>query len=421
MNFSNFFSNSLKLLKSEGAYRNFAHLARMAGSFPNARLHQARESRKISIWCGNDYLGMGQHPEVLKAMHEALDSYGAGSGGTRNISGTTLAHVELEAALADLHHKEAALVFSSGYVANQTVLQTLGSKIPGVIIFSDEHNHASMIQGIRNSQAQRHIFKHNDVADLERLLKAADPEAPKIIAFESVYSMSGSISPVREICRLAKRYQAFSYLDEVHAVGLYGYQGGGIAQEAGVADQVHLIQGTLGKAFGLMGGYIAGSAEMVDFIRSFASGFIFTTSLPPAIAAGATKSIEIVKEQATTLREKHQASVAFFRHCLRERGIPFIDNPSHIVPVIVGDAVKCKILTDRLLKEFNIYVQPINFPTVKKGTERMRFTPSPLHTSAMIEECTAALAQVWSELKLPLSLLRAQKKPVMADSQQLVI
>jgi 5-aminolevulinate synthase len=421
MNFSNFFSNSLKLLKSEGAYRNFAHLARIAGSFPNARLHQARESRKISIWCGNDYLGMGQHPEVLKAMHEALDSYGAGSGGTRNISGTTLAHVELEAALADLHHKEAALVFSSGYVANQTVLQTLGSKIPGVIIFSDEHNHASMIQGIRNSQAQRHIFKHNDVADLERLLKAADPEAAKIIAFESVYSMSGSISPVREICRLAKRYQAFSYLDEVHAVGLYGYQGGGIAQEAGVADQVHLIQGTLGKAFGLMGGYIAGSAEMVDFIRSFASGFIFTTSLPPAIAAGATKSIEIVKEQATTLREKHQASVAFFRHCLRERGIPFIDNPSHIVPVIVGDAVKCKILTDRLLKEFNIYVQPINFPTVKKGTERMRFTPSPLHTSAMIEECTAALAQVWSELKLPLSLLRAQKKPVIADSQQLVI
>lgn len=420
MNFSNFFSNSLELLKSEGAYRNFAHLARIAGSFPNAHLHQAEQRRKISIWCGNDYLGMGQHPKVLQAMHEALDNYGAGSGGTRNISGTTLAHVELEAELADLHHKEAALVFSSGYVANQTVLQTLGNKIPGAIFFSDEYNHASMIQGIKSSKAKCQIFKHNDLEDLERSLKEADKEAPKIIAFESVYSMCGSIAPVREICRLAKTYQAFTYLDEVHAVGLYGYQGGGIAQEAGVADQVDLIQGTLGKAFGLMGGYIASRAEMVDFIRSFASGFIFTTSLPPVVAVGARKSIQIIKKEATALREKHQASVAYFRHCLAERGIPFIDNPSHIVPVVVGDALKCKAITDRLLKDFAMYVQPINFPTVKKGTERMRFTPSPVHTPLMIEKCSEALAEVWGDMKLPFSKVKGREL-VLSESVELVI
>lgn len=403
MNLNNFFSNSLSLLKKEGAYRSFAHLKRIAGQFPSAQLREQQKEKTIHIWCSNDYLGMGQHPEVLKAMHEALDTYGAGSGGTRNISGTTVAHHELEDELAELHHKEAGLVFSSGYVANQTTLQTLGTKIPGVIFFSDRDNHASIIQGIKNSRAECHIFNHNDVEDLERLLKAADPEAAKIIVFESVYSMSGSISPVREIVRLAKKYSAFTYLDEVHAVGLYGYQGGGIAQEAGVEDQIDVIQGTLGKAFGLMGGYIASSAVFVDFIRSFASGFIFTTSLPPVIAVGAKTSISIIKKQASVFREQHQENVAYFRTCLIKNEIPFIDNPSHIVPVVVGDAVKCKAVTDQLLKDFNIYVQPINYPTVPRGTERMRFTPSRVHTKSMIEECTLSLKKVWHMMDLPKS------------------
>lgn len=402
MNFTNFFANSLEVLKREGGYRQFAHVARINQEFPKAHLKDATSCRPITIWCSNDYLGMGQHPDVLKAMHEALETYGAGSGGTRNISGTTISHVNLETELADLHHKEAALVFSSGYVANQTTLHTLGSKIPNVIFFSDEHNHASMIQGIKNSKASCRVFRHNDLNDLEQLLKNADANAPKIIAFESVYSMSGSIAPIREICRLAKKYDAFTYLDEVHAVGLYGYQGGGIAQEAGVQDQVDLIQGTLGKAFGLMGGYIAGNTALVDFIRSFASGFIFTTSLPPAVTAGATKSIQIVKREAGSLREKHQASVAQFRRSLNKALIPHLDNPSHIVPVIVGDAKKCKILTDRLLNEFALYIQPINFPTVRKGTERMRFTPSAVHSPIMIEQCVQSLAVVWKEMKLPL-------------------
>lgn len=410
MNFTNFFSNSLEVLKREGGYRQFAQVARINQEFPKARLKEAAQCRPITIWCSNDYLGMGQHPEVLRAMHEAIETYGAGSGGTRNISGTTIAHVNLETELAELHHKEAALVFSSGYVANQTTLHTLGSKIPDVIFFSDEHNHASMIQGIKNSKAPCHVFRHNDLNDLERLLKNTNANSPKIIAFESVYSMSGSIAPIREICRLARQYGAFTYLDEVHAVGLYGYQGGGIAQETGVQDQVDLIQGTLGKAFGLMGGYIAGNTSLIDFIRSFASGFIFTTSLPPVVAAGATKSVQIVKKEAGVLREKHQASVALFRRELERSLIPHLDNPSHIVPVIVGDAKKCKMLTDRLLNEFALYIQPINFPTVRKGTERMRFTPSAVHNPIMIKQCAEALALVWKEMKLP--LLSSAHEPI---------
>ncbi len=411
MNFNNVLSNSLNLLKEEGAYRSFAHLARVAGQFPKARLREGQEEKNIHIWCSNDYLGMGQNSEVLQAMHDTLDRYGAGSGGTRNISGTTQAHAELEAELAELHQKEAALVFSSGYVANQTTLHTLGAKIPGLIFFSDADNHASIIQGIKNSRAQCHIFKHNDLNDLERLLKTVDPASPKIIVFESVYSMSGSISPVREIVQLAKKYGALTYLDEVHAVGLYGYQGGGIAQEAGVEDQIDVIQGTLGKAFGLMGGYIASTSLFIDFIRSFGSGFIFTTSLPPVIALGAKKSISIVKKNAGVLRDQHQASVAYFRQCLVQHQIPFIDNPSHIVPVIVGDALKCKAVTDELLKNFNIYVQPINYPTVARGTERMRFTPSLVHTKSMIEECTLSLKKVWQKMGLKEAKAQGTTRP----------
>ncbi|MCA9508232.1 MAG: 5-aminolevulinate synthase [Myxococcales bacterium] len=401
MDFNNFFSNSLQQLKQDGAYRTFAQLARMRGQFPSAHLQEQQQSKKITIWCSNDYLGMGQHPAVLQAMHEALDELGAGAGGTRNISGTTRAHVELEREIAELHHKEAALVFSSGYVANQATLQTLGSKIPNALILSDEHNHASMIQGIKHSRAAYKIFRHNDVDHLEELLKNADAKAAKIIAFESVYSMSGSIAPIRHICDLAKKYQALTYLDEVHAVGMYGFQGGGVAQEMGIAEKIDVIQGTLGKAFGLMGGYIAARHELIDFIRSFASGFIFTTSLPPCIAKGASASIKIIKEEAGKLREQHQVRVHHFRESLRKLEVPFVDNPSHIVPVIVGDAKKCKNITDRLLKEFSIYVQPINYPTVRKGTERMRFTPTAVHTHGMIEECAQALATIWHELGLP--------------------
>lgn len=401
MDYIKSFAFALEKLKNDGAYRTFAQISRQAGSFPNALLAQDQAVKKIQVWCSNDYLGMGQHPVVLEAMHEAINSFGAGSGGTRNISGTTSAHVQLEEELATLHHKESALVFSSGYVANQASLQTLGNKLENAVFFSDEHNHASMIQGIKSSKAECIIFKHNDLIDLENKLKACDVNGPKIIAFESVYSMSGSISPIRQICALAKKYDAFTYLDEVHAVGMYGYLGGGVAQEMGVEDQVDLIQGTLGKAFGLMGGYIAGRELLIDFIRSFASGFIFTTSLPPVIAQGAKASIQVVKKEAIVLRKKHQSAVHYFRACLNEKGIPFIDNPSHIVPVIVGDPVKCKAITDDLLNDYGIYVQPINYPTVRKGTERMRFTPSAHHSPDMIENCIEALKAVWLKHGLP--------------------
>lgn len=397
MNYQDFFKNSLKNLKQEGGYRVFAQLGRKAGHFPRAILRtQDNQEKEVIIWCSNDYLGLGQNPQVLKAMHKALDQYGAGSGGTRNISGTGYVHHELEEELATLHGKEAALVFTSGYVANETVLRTLVQKIPDIVVFSDEYNHASMIQGIRYSK-EKHIFKHNDLEHLEKLLQSVDRDRPKIIAFESVYSMSGTLSPIAGICDLAEKYKAFTYLDEVHGVGLYGEHGGGIAERLGVAHRVDLIQGTLGKAVGLMGGYIAGSYALVDFIRSYASGFIFTTSLPPVIAVGAKESLKIIKS-GSYLREKHQHNVTHFKNKLKSKGIPFWDHPSHIVPVIVGDPVQCKEITDRLLNEHNVYVQPINYPTVRKGTERMRFTPSAVHTKEMIDACVTALSIVWEDV-----------------------
>lgn len=410
MNYQSFFEKSLEDLKREGSYRSFATLARKAGSFPKANLYTPEGLKEVTVWCSNDYLGIGQHPDVLEAMHEALDTFGAGSGGTRNISGTTVSHYELEAELANLHDKEAALVFTSGYVANETVLKTLASKLSNVVVLSDEYNHASMIQGIKNSRAEKYVFKHNDVADLERLLKSIDIKRPKIIAFESVYSMSGTVSPIQEICDLAQKYNAFTYLDEVHGVGLYGHKGGGTSQQMKITDQIDLIQGTLGKAVGLIGGYIAGSRALIDFVRSFASGFIFTTSLPPVITKGAIKSIQVIKN-AQALREKHQSNVKYFKEKLYDASIPFWDHPSHIIPIIIGEAVQCKLMTDRLLREFNIYMQPINYPTVRKGTERMRFTPSAIHSEKMIDDCIEALSTIWESLQLTRNTLLIQSTP----------
>lgn len=398
MDYQKFFKQSIEGLKQEGGYRVFAQLGRVAGHFPRATVVTADGSQKeVIIWCSNDYLGLGQNPQVLEVMHKALDKYGAGSGGTRNISGTGYVHHELEEELADLHGKEAGLLFTSGYVANDTVLRTLAGRLPNAVVFSDEYNHASMIQGIRNARVEKHVFKHNDLNHLESLLKSVDRSRPKIIAFESVYSMSGTISPIPQICDLAEKYNAFTYLDEVHGVGLYGSRGGGLSEKLGVADRVDLIQGTLGKAVGLMGGYITGSHALVDFIRSYASGFIFTTSLPPVIAVGAQKSVQIIKSGGY-LREKHQHNVAYFKNKLKSKGIPFWDHPSHIVPVVVGDPAHCKAITDRLLSQHNIYVQPINYPTVRKGTERMRFTPSAIHTKEMADACVKALSEVWEEV-----------------------
>ena len=395
MNYQDFFKRSVHDLKQEGLYRTFAKLSRKVGHFPHAELtFQDAQKKDVTIWCSNDYLGLGQNPQILEAMHKALEAYGAGSGGTRNISGTNLVHEELEQELAGLHGKDSALVFTSGYVANETALKTLAAQLPNAVVFSDAYNHASMIQGIKNARVEKYIFKHNDLDHLESLLKAIDPNRPKIIAFESVYSMSGTVAPIAGICDLAEKYNAFTYLDEVHGVGLYGQTGGGISQKLGLAHRVDLIQGTLGKAVGLMGGYITGSQYLVDFIRSFASGFIFTTSLPPVIAAGAKKSLQIIKS-GSYLREKHQQNVAYFKGKLKSQGIPFWDNQSHIIPVIVGDALQCKSFTDRLLNDYNIYVQPINYPTVRRGTERMRFTPSAIHTKEMTDACVEALSAVW--------------------------
>lgn len=399
MNYEDFFSDSLETIKNEGSYRTFANLSRKAGQFPKADLLTENGLQEVTIWCSNDYLGIGQHPKVLEAMHKALDQYGSGSGGTRNISGTTDSHIRLEKELADLHDKEAALLFGSGYIANETALMTLANKIPNVVIISDEHNHASMIQGIRNSRAEKRIFKHNDLEDLEKILNEYPIDRPKILAFESVYSMSGTVAPIKEICNLAEAHNAFTYLDEVHGIGLYGKKGGGVAQKLEVAHRIDLIQGTLGKAVGLVGGYISGSRSMVDFIRSFASGFIFTTSLPPVITEGASQSLRIIK-QGQHLREAHQAHVSSFKTKLKNTGIPFWDNPSHIVPIIVGDAFKCKAITNKLLEDYKIYVQPINYPTVRAGTERMRFTPSALHSQTLIDECVQALESIWNKVVL---------------------
>jgi 5-aminolevulinate synthase len=386
-------------LRAAGNYRVFAELERRRGCYPAATRHADAGVSDVTVWCSNDYLGMGQHPAVIAAMHAALDAQGAGAGGTRNISGTNHAHVLLEHELADLHGKAAALLFTSGYVSNWAALGTLGARLPNCVILSDAGNHASMIEGIRHSRAERHVWKHNDPRDLDRILATLDPARPKLVAFESVYSMDGDIAPIAEILDVAEHHGAMTYLDEVHAVGLYGSRGGGIAEREGLMDRLTVIEGTLGKAFGVVGGYIAASASIVDFVRSFASGFIFTTALPPAIAAGALASVQHLKASQVE-RAAHQAKVGRVRRRLERLGIPMMDNESHIIPVMVGNAHHAKLISDRLMAEHGIYVQPINYPTVPKGTERLRITPSPVHSEADIDRLVEALSAIWSECAL---------------------
>ncbi|MFA7434064.1 MAG: 5-aminolevulinate synthase [Gemmobacter sp.] len=400
MNYNKALDTALNRLHDEGRYRTFIDIERRKGHFPHAVWRKPDGTEKpITVWCGNDYLGMGQHPEVLAAMHEALDATGAGSGGTRNISGTTVYHKRLEAELADLHGKEAALVFSSAYIANDATLSTLPKLFPGLIIYSDELNHASMIEGVRRNGGAKRIFRHNDVAHLRELLAADDPAAPKLIAFESIYSMDGDFGLIEAICDLADEFGALTYIDEVHAVGMYGPRGAGVAERDGLMHRLDIINGTLGKAFGVFGGYIAASAKMVDAVRSYAPGFIFTTSLPPTIAAGAAASVRHVKT-AQHLRDKQQEHARILKMRLKGLGLPIIDHGSHIVPVHVGDPVHCKLLSDMLLEEFGIYVQPINYPTVPRGTERLRFTPSPVHTPGEIDTLVRAMDRLWSHCAL---------------------
>ncbi len=395
INYEEHFQQSIARLKAEGRYRVFNDLERKAGSFPMAKSHIT--GRTVTVWCSNDYLGMGQHPKVTTAMSEAIGRMGAGAGGTRNISGNHHAMVTLEETLAELHRKEAALVMTSGYVTNEAALSTLCSMLPGCIVFSDQFNHASMIHGIRNSKAERHIFRHNDVKHLEELLKAADPARPKLIAFESVYSMDGDISPIKDICDLADEYNAITYLDEVHAVGMYGPRGAGVAERENVMDRLTVIQGTLGKAYGVMGGYLAASRALVDMVRSYAPGFIFTTALPPSLCAGANASIRHLMESREE-RELQKYKVQVAKDMMANAGLPVMPTMSHIIPILVSDPVLCKQASDMLLNQFDIYVQPINFPTVPRGTERLRITPSPIHSHEMIMELTRALVWVFERL-----------------------
>ena len=391
---------ALQRLHDEGRYRTFIDIERRKGHFPAAVWTKPDGTEKdITVWCGNDYLGMGQHPEVLAAMHEALEATGAGSGGTRNISGTTVYHRRLEAELADLHGKEAALVFSSAYIANDATLSTLRTIFPGLIIYSDALNHASMIEGVRRGGGEKRIFRHNDVAHLRALIAADDPAAPKLIAFESVYSMDGDFGPIKEICDLAEEVGALTYIDEVHAVGMYGPRGAGVAERDGQMHRIDIINATLAKAYGVFGGYIAASAKMVDAVRSYAPGFIFTTSLPPSVAAGAAASVRILKT-AQHLRDAQQTNARILKMRLRGLGLPIIDHGSHIVPVHVGNPVHCKMLSDMLLDQFGIYVQPINFPTVPRGTERLRFTPSPVHDAKQIDHLVRAMDALWRHCAL---------------------
>jgi 5-aminolevulinate synthase len=402
VNYQQVFEQAIDRLHSEGRYRVFIDILRNKGMFPNARCFAGHNGPKpITVWCSNDYLAMGQHPKVIAAMEEALHDVGAGSGGTRNIGGNTHYHIDLEAELADLHVKEGALLFTSGYVSNEATLATLAKILPGCIIFSDELNHASMIAGIRNSGCEKKVFRHNDVAHLRELLEAADPDAPKLIAFESVYSMDGDVGPIAALCDLADEFNALTYCDEVHAVGMYGKRGGGITERDEVAHRVTIIEGTLGKAFGVMGGYIAADKVIIDVIRSYAPGFIFTTSLSPVLVAGVLASVRHLKESSAE-REGQQAAAATLKRLMREAGLPVMDSVTHIVPLLVGDPVKAKRISDILLAEYGVYVQPINYPTVPRGTERLRFTPGPSHSEEMMVELVEALSEIWTRSELEL-------------------
>ena len=400
MDYQRIFAEAIERLHAEGRYRVFIDILRNKGSFPNARCFAGHNGPKpITVWCSNDYLAMGQHPDVISAMEEALHDVGAGSGGTRNISGNSHYHVDLEAELADLHGKEAALLFTSGYVSNEATLSTIAKLLPGCIIFSDSLNHASMIAGIRSSGCEKKVFRHNDLAHLEELLSEADPAAPKLIAFESVYSMDGDVAPIAAICDLADKYNALTYLDEVHAVGMYGTRGGGISERDEVAGRITIIEGTLGKAFGVMGGYVAADRNIIDVIRSYAPGFIFTTSLSPVLVAGALASVRHLK-RSTAEREAQQARAAELKAIFAEARLPVMPSTTHIVPLLVGDPVTAKRISDILLAEYGIYVQPINYPTVPRGTERLRFTPGPAHTVGMMRDLARALVEIWDRLEM---------------------